>query len=123
MDAFVAQPRRALAMPYSIQSSSSIAWASLFTTRVALQSKTDLKAALATSQMKLDFVRDIFGNDSMQTAAAYNDDGEPIRTAAPGEWYRVVRREDAWALAVLENDTPENAVWLIVDERVRLSLE
>ncbi len=53
----------------------------------------------------------------------YTDAGEPLWTAAPGEWYRVVRREEAWALAVWELDPPENAVWIIVDERVRLSLE
>ena len=59
----------------------------------------------------------------LESTPTYTDAGDPMWTAEPDEWYRVVRREEAWALAVWELDPPESAVWIIVDERVRMSLE
>jgi hypothetical protein len=38
---------------------------------------------------------------------------QPIRTAQPGEWYRVERTQDGFALAVLEGDN--TAVWFRID--------
>lgn len=43
---------------------------------------------------------------------------ELLWTAAPGEWYRVLHLEGGWALALWEEDSPEWAVWIAVDERV-----
>jgi len=40
-------------------------------------------------------------------------------TVSPGEWYRVLQTDGAWALAVYEAD-PSNPVWIPVDARVEL---
>jgi hypothetical protein len=49
---------------------------------------------------------------------AYSVTDDPMWTAAPGEWYRVVREEGGWALAIWEGDPPEYSVWIQLDERV-----
>jgi len=38
---------------------------------------------------------------------------QPVRTAQAGEWYRVERTQDGFALATLERDV--TAVWLRID--------
>ena len=58
--------------------------------------------------------------DATQT---YTDAGDPLWIADPGDWYRVLRRDAEWALAYAELDSPENAVWIVVDDRVRMSLD
>src|SRR6266542_1489224 len=45
---------------------------------------------------------------------------EPAWTALHGEWYRVVKQEDNWALAYWEGDSPEFAVWIELTEAVAL---
>lgn len=53
---------------------------------------------------------------------------DPLRTAQPGEWYRIYREETAWppavrarwALAVREGDAPDQLVWIQLDDRVQM---
>jgi hypothetical protein len=47
-----------------------------------------------------------------QTYSVTND---PLWVALPGEWYRVVRQETGWALAIWELDPPEWSVWIPLD--------
>jgi len=58
--------------------------------------------------------------DDTQT---FTDAGEPLGAAASGEWYRVLRQEGPWALAFWELDPPDSAIWIVVDDRVRVSVE
>jgi hypothetical protein len=48
----------------------------------------------------------------------YSITDDPLWIAQPGERYRVVRREDSWALAIWEGDGPRWSVWIPVDGEV-----
>jgi hypothetical protein len=50
----------------------------------------------------------------------YSITDEPLWTAEPGEWYRVLEQDEGWALAVWEHDPPEWTVWIEIDGRVQL---
>jgi hypothetical protein len=50
--------------------------------------------------------------------SAYSTTDQPLWTAAPGEWYRLLAQEGGWALALWEGDPPEWTVWIELDNRV-----
>ena len=50
---------------------------------------------------------------------AYATTGDVQWVAQKGEWYREVGQEAGFALAVWEFHTPENEVWLLVDDRLQ----
>jgi hypothetical protein len=52
----------------------------------------------------------------------YRADGDPAWTAESGEWYRVVFVDSDWVLALRENDSLENPVWISRSDEVELEL-
>lgn len=52
---------------------------------------------------------------------AYSITDDALWVAQPGEWYRLIKEEGGWALAVWEFDDPYWAIWIRLDERVALT--
>jgi hypothetical protein len=94
---------------------------------------------LAETNLVLAFTRDDNGEEAVPIAASrsqvqllleilsptstYDDDGNPVGDAAPGERYLVLQQDGGWVRVVREGDTVDAAVWIELDGRVRASIQ
>ena len=53
----------------------------------------------------------------------YDDDGNALGTAAPGDRYRVLQQQSGWVQAVQENDPTNTPVWIELNDQVRAFID